>query len=379
MREKLQLHIPEPCHEDWNQMTPVEQGSFCTSCQKNVVDFTRKDDEEIFDFFKNYSDNTCGRFSNDQLQRPIEVIKLKRASSFLKYAASLLLPAVLLGNKLSAQKKNVKELDEIVITGYGKRVGKVAFGHSCPLPINEKKDTFQFKELKSVPIEQLLSGKIGCLYLEPNTTIKGFVLDERDSTPLAGTSVYLKDSNKATLADINGKFSLSATNNEGILVFSTVGYVSKEINVSYLKANPNQKILLSPAIMGDVYGIIIVGTPVKKKKNITGGAVVVAGKKVSILDKIRDTLLPPKIKIYPNPVSASGTINISFPNVKAGIYQIRLLSANGQLLYSFQKQISGKNETEQIHLGNHILAGQYLLQVMNEQKKSVQSSRVIVQ
>lgn len=86
-----------------------------------------------------------------------------------------------------------------------------------------------------------------------------------------------------------------------------------------------------------------------------------------------------EVKIYPNPVSTSGTINISFPNVKAGSYQIRLLSTNGQLFYSFKKQISNKNETEQFHLGNQIVAGHYLLQVMDEQKNTVQTSKVIVQ
>lgn len=65
MQEQLILQIPEPCHEDWNKMTPVEQGRHCAVCQKNVVDFTNETDDTIIDFFKNYSGKTCGRFTDE--------------------------------------------------------------------------------------------------------------------------------------------------------------------------------------------------------------------------------------------------------------------------------------------------------------------------
>ena len=85
------------------------------------------------------------------------------------------------------------------------------------------------------------------------------------------------------------------------------------------------------------------------------------------------------VQIYPNPVVASGTINISFPNINPGQYQIRILNAAGQLFYSFQKQISGKGDTEQIHLNGKTLPGIYIVQVTDEQKKLLQSSRIVVQ
>ena len=34
------IEIPKPCHESWAEMTPTEQGQFCSSCQKCVTDFT---------------------------------------------------------------------------------------------------------------------------------------------------------------------------------------------------------------------------------------------------------------------------------------------------------------------------------------------------
>lgn len=88
---------------------------------------------------------------------------------------------------------------------------------------------------------------------------------------------------------------------------------------------------------------------------------------------------PKSISVYPNPVAASGTINISFPNVKPGLYQLCLLSSTGQLFYSFQKQISSKGETEQIHLNERIVPGMYIVQIIDEQKKLLQSSKIAVQ
>ncbi|MEM8584754.1 MAG: T9SS type A sorting domain-containing protein [Bacteroidota bacterium] len=41
MSKSLRITIPEPCHEDWNAMTSLEDGSrHCDSCAKNIVDFT---------------------------------------------------------------------------------------------------------------------------------------------------------------------------------------------------------------------------------------------------------------------------------------------------------------------------------------------------
>lgn len=67
----MNLHIPKPCHEDWDQMTPNEQGSFCSKCCKTVVDFTTKTADEIKNYFQEkVGQKTCGRFRGDQLSQP---------------------------------------------------------------------------------------------------------------------------------------------------------------------------------------------------------------------------------------------------------------------------------------------------------------------
>lgn len=65
----LKITIPKPCHENWNEMTPNEQGRHCHSCAKTVVDFTNMTDEEVKHFFINKKEEKlCGRFNSTQLQ-----------------------------------------------------------------------------------------------------------------------------------------------------------------------------------------------------------------------------------------------------------------------------------------------------------------------
>nr|WP_315219727.1 hypothetical protein [uncultured Flavobacterium sp.] len=68
MERKFKLAIPEPCSEDWNKMTPAENGRFCASCVKTVVDFSAMLPAEVQQFFiQNQNQNICGRFKASQL------------------------------------------------------------------------------------------------------------------------------------------------------------------------------------------------------------------------------------------------------------------------------------------------------------------------
>ncbi|OXA90688.1 energy transducer TonB [Flavobacterium hibernum] len=68
MHKKYKLSIPEPCTENWDKMTPNENGRFCLSCSKTVIDFTEMLPEEIQHFFiQNQDKNVCGRIRKSQL------------------------------------------------------------------------------------------------------------------------------------------------------------------------------------------------------------------------------------------------------------------------------------------------------------------------
>ncbi len=64
------ISVPNPCNENWNSMTPKNQGRFCSSCQLVVTDFTKMDDQEIIQYFRTHQhEKICGHFRNEQLTR----------------------------------------------------------------------------------------------------------------------------------------------------------------------------------------------------------------------------------------------------------------------------------------------------------------------
>lgn len=70
----LQIHLDNPCSEDWDSMTADEKGRFCAACAKTVVDFTNMSDAEILTFFKkNKGKDVCGRINSHQLEHPLPI------------------------------------------------------------------------------------------------------------------------------------------------------------------------------------------------------------------------------------------------------------------------------------------------------------------
>jgi hypothetical protein len=96
------ITIPTPCYEDWNNMTPKDQGRHCGSCAKTVVDFTKWQPQEILLHFKS-NKNVCGRFTADQLNEPIPTQEdfVKQISYFnismVKKMAAIFLFAFIIG------------------------------------------------------------------------------------------------------------------------------------------------------------------------------------------------------------------------------------------------------------------------------------------
>ena len=115
---KYNINIPQPCHEDWNNMLPEHKGRHCEACKTVVTDFTTMTDAEIINHLKATASKTCGRFLETQLNRELieptknydwfSITKLSAAASIL---FSLLQLPVLAQNKneiKSTEKKYVR-------------------------------------------------------------------------------------------------------------------------------------------------------------------------------------------------------------------------------------------------------------------------------
>ena len=68
-KPSMKIAIKTPCHENWDTMSSNKTGAFCSSCSKNVIDFSTNTIEEIKVFFKKLNDTEkiCGRFQKKQM------------------------------------------------------------------------------------------------------------------------------------------------------------------------------------------------------------------------------------------------------------------------------------------------------------------------
>ncbi|MBF4985832.1 energy transducer TonB [Nonlabens mediterrranea] len=135
MEKFYSLRIPEPCHEDWNQMTSSDKGRHCSSCDQTVIDFTMMSDYEIKDFLMmNQGKKLCGHVKKSQLDLihikvPVQALNTYRLGHHSFLLALLIVMGTSLmsckddyGNKVKIDQVEVvdslgQSIDDIPITG----------------------------------------------------------------------------------------------------------------------------------------------------------------------------------------------------------------------------------------------------------------------
>lgn len=159
MHTPIKLNIPAPCHENWNEMLPKDQGRFCGSCSKVVVDFSVMTDKQVLEYFSNYSGNTCGRFSNDQLNRTIDP-QVRLAKGWFRYMLAAMLPAVFVAGKTYSQGKPAPMArDTSVVKNMGAAVKISAKDIEVPAP--EVKKILLADSTGWEDLENMVAGGIG--------------------------------------------------------------------------------------------------------------------------------------------------------------------------------------------------------------------------
>jgi hypothetical protein len=86
-------HISKPCTADLSKMSATERGVFCTLCQKEVVDFRDKSNQEIDQYTQSLNGaKACGIFNEKQVTHGKigEAIKNIRQSSVNRYLKNVL-------------------------------------------------------------------------------------------------------------------------------------------------------------------------------------------------------------------------------------------------------------------------------------------------
>lgn len=100
--------------------------------------------------------------------------------------------------------------------------------------------------------------------------VKGIVKDENDE-PLVGVNVYIKESFKGAVTDINGEFTIQVESDEDILIFSSIGMETQEIMVG---TQTFISVILKQAVLA-IDDVVVVAYGTRRKGAITGAVEVV--------------------------------------------------------------------------------------------------------
>lgn len=192
------LTIKSPCSEKWESFEKNGNTGFCSSCQKNVIDFTKYSDHDIIEFFNKNNRNACGMFRTDQLKRYSPPKKKRDFSTALAF--------------LTAGILTVSNPTESKATAAITVINNNGINNIYPV------------RLSTAPSQD-----------KAWTEIKGVVIDE-DKAIVAGVNVVIKGTTYGTTTDSEGNFSLSyqSDGETVVLVFSYIGLepLEKEVKLS---------------------------------------------------------------------------------------------------------------------------------------------------
>lgn len=99
---RITISVPKPCHEDWNAMSPRQQGRHCAQCDHVVADLTRATDAQLVALFTSDAKPKCARFDPKKLDRALGATEPRHARA-LPLAAFTSLVAVAAGHETMAQ------------------------------------------------------------------------------------------------------------------------------------------------------------------------------------------------------------------------------------------------------------------------------------
>lgn len=100
--------------------------------------------------------------------------------------------------------------------------------------------------------------------------VTGTVYGEDTDEALIGASIVVKGSTLGTIADANGKFSLTVPENSNVLTVSFVGYTTQDIE---LNGRSSLEVTLTPSALLDE--VVVVGYITQRKEDLTGSVAVV--------------------------------------------------------------------------------------------------------
>ncbi len=226
MKTNYILKIENPCNENWDSMSENDIGKHCTSCNKDVVDFSLLSDDDIVKYLsKHSSTKTCGRLKPHQLNRVLKVESETRPR-YGRIVAALLL--------IGTAKTTIAQ-------------------HQNEFPQQQTANSESKSDhSKSItPVQKSLQDSLP-------KTIKGIVIAQEDKLPIAGVPVSIKGADFGVLTNADGKFKLTIPKDlydkNFELEFKYIGFKTLVVKIkpTDLKYQQEFKMCTDTEIMGEV-------------------------------------------------------------------------------------------------------------------------------
>ena len=319
MKQALQIHIPEPCGEDWDKMTKTAPNErHCAVCARNLTDFTAFTDREIHQHLAANNGRICGRFRPDQLGRTI-VFEHARAN---KWRTWLTAASILLSGSIAAQ---------------------------LEAPLKTKATICQ-------PV------------LRPGQefNLSGIVSDG-DGAPLPAATVAIysgKYLTHGTVTDIDGNFTLRATTGDTVRI-SFMGFKTQTtaLDAAAFLHNPYLDVILEEAenmltevVVTDYASHLISGR--------LGGMVSIARQADYTVPPLQYATYLQEATVSPNPFSTF--LHLEFEATSPGTLKADLIAPNGTSLHHWQPKDfrAGKNLLRFDFVNNRkLIPGHYFLRL----------------
>lgn len=351
MSKKIEFKIPQPCHVNWQQMEPVEQGRFCNACTKTVIDFSMMTDAEIVQHFSATSGNICGRFYTGQLNRSVTVPDNASKQSLWQYVWKMVLAISLNVSAANAQEKPVQKKGAVS----GQRAGGI-------------QPRFE------VDVEQ------GLMHRE----IRMKILDAEDNLPIPFASINIPQLNLMMAADSLGCFEVPAPSNtdDFTIDISSVGYEAKLVSskLVFNKESLDNTILLQRS-SAQCSPVVIYGSgSLERLVGIAGGAFSV--QRVTPFEFIKDTItgffVDRTLNIFPNPVAAGSIMQIRLNLKRPGRYEMIIANSAGQVVSTEAFDFMVKNQVRPYLVPSKYPRGFYFLRIQGLDKQEYYTRKFLI-
>lgn len=370
------LNVQEPCHEDWGKMSETAGGRFCSSCTKEVVDFTGMSDAQLIQFFKQPAGSVCGRFQAGQLDRNLVLAAAPKRLPWLRYFFSVLIPAYLLSNEARGQ---------------------------CRVPV--KGETLVVQDSLPVlkPIHNIV-GKVAPLNDLPGVHVyrlSGTVVDISTGLPVSWATLHISGTKDTITVNEKGYFNFQKNSRAKRLWITVQAEDYRTLVLPYedLPRNPKTGAVLIRLMALDaarvncvipdmpegsiVMGAIISEPPVRDETDAVPVVQKLKDTVQQIRDKFQHFFFPEsRVKgvVFPNPVPAGQDAQVEFEVKGAGKFEWQVFDMNGRLMSSRHLDLPAGRQRQTLSASDLGAApGARIFCLLDERRRKIYEAKLVVQ